>query len=104
MGGRGRNSDRYYLDEDSQGKHIVGHNNYRAGEKSPITISKERLQELFHQYRGIGERRGHTEIVNFNEVIGKYKNWQTDQWEDTTWGKIHYREDGGYHIVPSVPK
>jgi len=107
MGGRGRNSDRYYLHWGKQGKHIEGHNNYDP-KRSPITISKERIQELFNQYRGTGiityERNGVRELINFNEVIGQVKNPYNGQMEDTTWGNIIYKNDGGYHIVPNWVK
>ncbi|MFA5449109.1 MAG: polymorphic toxin type 50 domain-containing protein [Clostridia bacterium] len=105
MGGRGRNSDRYYLHWGKQGKHIVGHNNYRNDGRSIITISRERIQELFNQYRGTGVRVGNRERhVNFEEIIGKYHNMKTGEEFDTTWGTIHYNEDVGYHIVPEIPK
>jgi hypothetical protein len=99
MGGRGRNSNRFYLHWGKQGKHIPGHNNYDP-KRSPVISSKERLQELFEKYRGTGERVGNKEVVDFEEVIGQVKNPATGEIENTTWGKIHYDEDGGYHIVP----
>lgn len=103
MGGRGRNVNRFYLHWGQQGKHIVGHNNYKPW-KSPITISKERLQQLFNKYRGTGIRHGDREVVNFHEVIGKIENSETGKMEETTRGTIHYRKDGGYHIIPASPK
>jgi len=104
MGGRGRNSDRYYLHWGKQGKHIIGHNNYIPG-RSIITVSEEELERLFNEYRGTGIKEGNNkEIINFNQVIGQVKNPDTGQMEDTTWGKIHYDEDGGWHIVPFLPK
>lgn len=105
MGGRGKDSQGFHLDEGSQGKHIPGHNNWDESKgRSPITISIERLKELFDKYHGTGtiEYRGNAvrEIVNFNEVIGKVKNPYTREMEFTTWGKIHYDSTGGWHIVP----
>lgn len=106
MGGRGRNTDRYYLHWGRQGKHIEGHNNFDS-RRSPILISKDHIEELFNQYRGTGkilyERGGVRELVNFKEVIGQARNPFTGQMEDTTWGKIMYANDGGYHIVPYNP-
>lgn len=60
--------------------------------------------ELFVKYAGTGEKEinknGVKEKINFHEVIGQSKNPHTGQMENTTWGKIHYDSDGGYHIIP----
>ena len=102
MGGRGRASESYYLHEGQQGKHIEGHNNYIPG-RSKITIPLKRLQELFEEYSGTGIRHGTRELVNFEEVIGIHINDITGVETETTWGTIHYKDDGGYHIVPAYP-
>ena len=99
MGGRGRPSENYYLKMDDQGKHYPWHRNWQP-DKSPITVSPERLQELFNKYHGTGEKVGNREIVNFEEVIGQIKIYETGEMQDTIWGTIHYDEYGGYHIVP----
>ena len=103
MGGRGRNSDRYHMHEGKQGKHIPGHNNYIPG-RSTITVSKEKLQQLFNEYKGTGEKIGNKEVhVNFNETIGQYVNQETGESQATSWGTIHYDNTGGWHIVPEMP-
>ena len=102
MGGRGRNSERYYLHWGKQGKHIPGHNNYGEG-KSIITVSKEHLIELFNVFRGTGEFHGNKEVVDFGEIIGVYIDGETGEAIETTRGTIHYKNDGGWHIVPAQP-
>ncbi len=103
FGGRGTGSRKYYLHYGQQGKHWKWHNNYQEG-KSPVAVSPQRLRDLVQKYKGSGERRGVREIVDFKEVIGKWFNSENGKWEDTTWGTIHWKNDGGYHVVPARPK
>jgi filamentous hemagglutinin len=46
---------------------------------------------------------GYKEIVNFGEEIGYNINMETGVKTPTTWGTIHYSNDG-VHIVPTYPR
>lgn len=46
---------------------------------------------------------GYKELVNFNEFIGYAIDRETGKKIATTWGKIHYAQDG-IHIVPTRPR
>ena len=85
-----------------QGKHIVGHNNYKKG-KSILNVSTETAQKLVNKYSGTGRKIGASrERVNFKKVIGKYVDPKTGKAYDTTVGTIHY-SNSGTHIVPEKP-
>ena len=91
--------------EGKQGKHILGHNNYREG-RSYITVSMQDAQELVNKYAGTGnidrDKNGkwkHTEIVSHDSIIGVDVDNRTGQNVDTNMFKIHYAKDG-VHIVP----
>lgn len=43
------------------------------------------------------------EVVDFQEIIGKYVDPSTGKSYDTTMGTIHYSKEGA-HIVPARPK
>ncbi len=85
-----------------QGKHIVGHNNYKKG-KSILNVSTDTAQSLVKKYSGTGRKIGaNREKVNFKRVIGKYVDPKTGKAYDTTIGTIHY-SNSGTHIVPEKP-
>ena len=85
-----------------QGKHIVGHNNYKKG-RSIFSGSVSDAQQLIKKYSGTGQRINSTsERVNFKKVIGKYVDEVTGKAYDTTVGTIRYSKDGA-HIVPARP-
>ena len=85
-----------------QGKHIVGHNNYKNG-RSIFSGSLSDAQQLIKKYSGTGQRlNANTERVNFKKVIGKYVDEVTGKSYDTTVGTIRYSKDGA-HIVPARP-
>ena len=85
-----------------QGKHILGHNNYKKG-KSILGISVEKTQDLVNKYSGTGKKLGpNRERVNFKEIIGEYVDPKTGKVYKTTMGTIHYSKDGT-HIVPEKP-
>ena len=85
-----------------QGKHIVGHNNYKKG-RSIFSGSVSDAQELINKYSGTGQRINATsERVDFKKVIGKYVDEITGKSYDTTVGTIRYSKDGA-HIVPARP-
>ncbi|MDY3030329.1 MAG: polymorphic toxin type 50 domain-containing protein [Clostridia bacterium] len=91
--------------EGKQGKHILGHNNYREG-RSYITVSMQDAQELVNKYAGTGnidrDKNGkwkHTEIVSHDSIIGVDVDNRTGQNVDTNMFKIHYAK-AGVHIVP----
>lgn len=90
------------IHEGRQGKHIVGHQNYIEG-RSILSMTLEDAQGLMDAYAGTGEWIGdNKERVNFGRVIGKYKNPQTDEEDETMVGIIHYSGKGA-HIVPARP-
>ena len=85
-----------------QGKHIVGHNNYKKG-KSILNVSIDTAQNLVKKHSGTGRKIGaNRERVNFKRVIGKYVDPKTGKAYDTTIGTIHY-SNSGTHIVPEKP-
>ncbi len=85
-----------------QGKHILGHNNYKKG-KSILDIETDSAQKLINKYSGKGHKVGlNREKVNFKQVIGKYVDPDTGKAYDTTVGTIHYSKSGT-HIVPDKP-
>ena len=85
-----------------QGKHIVGHNNYKKG-KSILNISTDTAQNLVKKYSGTGQKIGaNRERIDFKRVIGKYVDPKTGKSIDTTIGTVHY-SNSGTHIVPEKP-
>ena len=85
-----------------QGKHILGHNNYKKG-KSILDISISDAQQLINKYSGKGRKIGtNREVVNFKKVIGKYVDPKTGKSYYTTVGTIHYSKSGT-HLVPEKP-
>ena len=96
---RGKNT---AVHEGRQGKHILGHNNYRPGRSIFEGTAKE-AQELIDAFAGKGTRIGEgKERVDFGKVIGKYYSQKTGEYYDTTVGIIHYSK-AGTHIVPQRP-
>ena len=91
---------------DKQGKHIVGHNNYKSLLNRSV-LEHSSPQELIKKFAGTGIKvgkqqpglPGYQEIVNFGEFIGYSVNRETGKKAATTWGKIHYAKDSA-HIVP----
>lgn len=88
-----------------QGKHILGHNNYKEG-RSYLTISEERAQELINELAGTGkivrDRNGKytgKEIVTAKEQIGICKDLDGNETPTKSF-TIHYAKDG-VHIVPA---
>lgn len=98
-----------FLHIDKQNKHIRHTHNFELG-RSEITIPLEKLEALAQKKlgQGIPEKGMHLgeidykEIVNFGEEIGLVISKEEELLGPTTWGKIHYGKNGGYHIVPSL--
>lgn len=91
------------LRKDRQGRHIPGNENYNP-EKSELTISMSEAETLLKAYGGHGSNIGNNkERVNFERVIGYYKDPLTGKKIPTTMGIIHYSKNGA-HIVPARPK
>lgn len=91
------------INENKQGRHIVGHKNYVSG-KSIMSLSIKEAQSLIDTYSGKGQQiNSNKERVDFNRVIGTYINHDTRQREKTTVGIIHYSKTGT-HIVPAQPR
>jgi|GEM_PF-2448724 len=96
-----------------QGKHIEGHPNYKdllEKNHNPSIFKHPDPERLIESYAGTGRKMrgdipgspGYQEIVNFEEFIGYAINKGTGERTSTTWGKIHYAQDG-IHIVPYYP-
>lgn len=93
------------IDVWKQGKHIVGHANYRPG-RSRITISPEKAQEIVNRLAGTGEllrdKKGHwrhQELVQIDDIIGVAVGLDGNE-TPTQRAVIHYSKSGT-HIVPS---
>ena len=85
-----------------QGKHIVGHNNYREG-KSIFEGTMTDAEELIKKYSGTGTKIGaNRERIDFKIEIGNYVDPKTGKNIKTTIGTIHYSSNGT-HIVPEKP-
>ena len=85
-----------------QGKHIVGHNNYREG-KSIFEGTMTDAEELIKKYSGTGQKKSENkELIDFGRTIGTYIDIETNIPQQTTKGIIHYSKDGA-HIVPARP-
>ena len=92
------------LHKGQQGKHIIGHNNYKkeAG-KSIVSLSTKKIEELLQRYAGTGQViRNNKERVDFREIIGIYINQQNGDKRKTTIGIIHYSKRG-LHLIPAKP-
>jgi len=77
--------------EGSQGKHIVGHNNYLVG-RSILSISMKEAQQLINIYAGRGRYiNANKEKVDFGRQIGFYVNENTAI--PTSIGIIHYSKN-----------
>jgi tetratricopeptide (TPR) repeat protein len=105
------------ISEAKQGKHIVGHRNYKVlieGGRNPSIFSHPDPQKLLMEYGGMGIKASdsletvtgiasYKEIVDFKQIIGYAVDEQTKVKMATTLGKIHYAKDG-VHIVPFIKK
>lgn len=95
---------------DKQGKHIESHRNFDPKiSKSVFEHANPNALIELHAGKGLKASSktpgtaGYSEIVNFGEKIGYYVNEHTGERFSTTWGKIHYANDG-VHIVPTKPR
>lgn len=97
------------IEWDKQGKHIRGHKNFDALRRSEFVYSNP--QQLVNQYGGTGQRvnnkmpgsSGYKERVDFDIVIGMYKDESGRVISETTVGIIVYSKKGT-HIYPARPK
>lgn len=91
-----------------QGKHQVGHNNYKAEiGKSVLTADPNELLSKAGTGQRIGNKvfgeAGFKERVGFGRVIGEFKTGPNSVGVPTTKGIIHYDAKGTVHIVPCAP-
>lgn len=100
-------SDKYKknIDLGKQGKHIIGHNNFKEG-KSYLTISETHIQQLVDKYAGTGDivrdyngKWRNQEVIKTDKIIGIDVDNITGQKFEATDFKIHYGKNG-VHIVP----
>ena len=90
------------IHEGGQGKHIIGHNNYKEG-RSILYGTIEEAQNLADEFAGTGKKIGdNKERRNFGRIIGQYVDQQTGEVLETSNGIIHYSKKG-IHIVPARP-
>ena len=91
------------IHEGRQGKHIIGHSNYRKG-RSVLHMSMARAQKLVEDLAGTGEWIGSSnrERIDFGFEIGTYVDERGNRTK-TTVGIIHFSKQGA-HIVPGRPK
>ncbi len=92
------------LYEGQQGKHIIGHNNYKIElGRSIVTLSTNKIEKLLQKYAGTGQVvKNNKERVDFREFIGFYINQQDGHRYPTTIGIIHYSKRG-LHLIPAKP-
>lgn len=93
------------IEEGKQGKHILGHKNYKDG-RSYLKVSAEEAQRLVDQYAGTGQikrdSKGHwtnKEFVSADHIIGVVVDANTGEAIETSRFSIHYSKNG-VHIVP----
>ena len=93
------------IEEGKQGKHILGHKNYKDG-RSYLKVSAEEAQRLVDQYAGTGQikrdSKGHwtnKEFVSADHIIGVVVDANTGETIETSRFSIHYSKNG-VHIVP----
>ena len=65
---------------------------------------EEDPQAMLDEAAGTGERRGQREHVDFDRVIGTWRDRETGEVAATTRATIHHGKDGGAHIVPAPPR
>ncbi len=95
---------------DKQGKHLQSHKNFLPLANKSI-LQHPNPQKLVTDFSGKGVKvgnvqpgtSGYKELVNFGEFIGYVVDRTTGEKAATTWGKIHYAQDG-VHIVPTKPR
>ena len=93
------------IEEGKQGKHILGHKNYKDG-RSYLKVSVEEAQRLVDQYAGTGQikrdSKGHwtnKEFVSADHIIGVVVDANMGETMETSRFSIHYSKNG-VHIVP----
>lgn len=93
------------IEEGKQGKHILGHKNYKDG-RSYLKVSVEEAQRLVDQYVGTGQikrdSKGHwtnKEFVSADHIIGVVVDANMGETIETSRFSIHYSKNG-VHIVP----
>lgn len=96
--------------EGSQGKHVIGHNNYKPEVGKSILAADPKV---LAQEAGTGTPIGSTpkgqpgfrEDINFKNPIGYDRPPSQPRWAvPTNTGRIHYNKKGEIHIVPVSPR
>ncbi len=86
-------------------------NRNASGVKSIVHLTHSEIETLTRPLMGTGiPIKGHgfgypdfKEIVKFGKVCGETYIDKLERWVETPYAKIHYRQDGSYHIVPYRP-
>lgn len=96
------------LREGQQGKHILGHNNYREGKSYIADASMEEIQKCILKHAGKGtinrDKNGNwdnTESI-IDDTITGYVFSIDKTWIATNKFKIHYSKEKGTHMVPTL--
>lgn len=96
------------LREGQQGKHILGHNNYREGKSYIVDASMEEIQKCILEHAGKGtinrDKNGNwdkTETIVDDTIVG-YVFSIDKTWIATNKFKIHYSKEKGTHMVPTL--
>ena len=88
-----------------QGKHIVGHNNFKEGKSM---IDKKTAENVFNEFKETGEiynKGGLREVVDTKGYYkGTYVDLETKEKITTSRFTIHYNKKGEAHVVPIAPK
>ena len=82
------------IEEGKQGKHILGHKNYKDG-RSYLKVSVEEAQRLVDQYAGTGQIKRDSK----GHIIGVVVDANMGETIETSRFSIHYSKNG-VHIVP----
>jgi RHS repeat-associated protein len=94
------------IDEGNQGKHIVGHNNYKGNEgiRSVLKENPKALLDKFHSGNIVKSQELNKvkTRVDFGIKIGDFVNDKTGKVTPSTNGMIISGKNGA-HIVPSAP-
>lgn len=90
-----------------QGKHILGHNNYRGGSYLKEGVNP---QKLVNKYAGTGKvkrdgrgRWAKKQFFTHSEPIGLVQDQSTGEWFETSRFSVSYSKKGT-HIVPRIKR
>ncbi|MFC9695026.1 polymorphic toxin type 50 domain-containing protein [Kribbella sp. NPDC056951] len=93
--------------EGKQGKHILGHNNFKTGKSELSEDASQLISRGFGRGRQVGDKppgtAGYKEKVTYDQNIGTSVA-ENGTRTPTNSGIIHYNGKGEAHIVPAMPE